>query len=125
MSETVPASFLQMHRNAKVVVDLSAAESLTRIRYPWLVTSCDWNNKMIRRAIAWLCEKTGKPILKLTNNDFNEHGLNGLAAEFGSAYNVNIKVFNDIQHTITGWPAESRTPTTPTVRSGRLRSRSA
>lgn len=104
VSETVPASFLQMHRNAKVVVDLSAAESLTRIRYPWLVTSCDWNNKMIRRAIAWLCEKTGKPILKLTNNDFNEHGLNGLAAEFGSAYNVNIKVFNDIQHTITGWP---------------------
>ena len=100
----VPASFLQTHRNAKVVVDLSAAESLTRICHPWLVTSCEWNNKMIRRAIAWLCEKTGKPILKLTNNDFNEYGLNGLAAQFGSAYNVNIKVFNDIQHTITGWP---------------------
>lgn len=104
VTEAVPASFLQMHRNAKVVVDLSAAESLTRICHPWLVTSCDWNNKMIRRAIAWLCEQTGKPILKLTNNDFNEHGLNELAAEFGSAYNVNIKVFNDIQHTITGWP---------------------
>ena len=100
----VPASFLQTHRNAKVVVDLSAAESLTRICHPWLVTSCEWNNKMIRRAIAWLCEKTGKPILKLTNNDFNEYGLNGLAAQFGSAYNVHLKVFNDIQHTITGWP---------------------
>lgn len=103
-SETVPASFLQMHRNAKVVVDLSAAERLTRICHPWLVTSCEWNNKMIRRAIAWLCEKTGKPILKLTSNDYNEYGLNELAAQFGSAYNVNIKVFNDIQHTITGWP---------------------
>lgn len=103
-SGAVPASFLQMHRNAKLIVDLSAAESLTRICHPWLVTSCDWNNKMIRRAIAWLCEKTGKPILKLTNSDFNEYGLNGLAAQFGSAYNVNIKVFNDIQHTITGWP---------------------
>lgn len=103
-SEAFPASFLQMHRNAKIVVDLSAAERLTRICHPWLVTSCDWNNKMIRRAIAWLCEKTGKPILKLTNNDYNEHGLNELAAQYGSAYNVNIKVFNDIQHTITGWP---------------------
>lgn len=103
-SETVPASFLQMHRNAKVVVDLSAAERLTRICHPWLVTSCEWNNKMIRRAIAWLCEKAGKPILKLTSNDYNEYGLNELAAQFGSAYNVNIKVFNDIQHTITGWP---------------------
>ena len=103
-SETVPSSFLQMHRNAKIIVDLSAAESLTRICHPWLVTSCEWNNKLIRRAIAWLCEQTGKPILKLTNNDFNEHGLNELAAQYGSAYNVNIKVFNDIQHTITGWP---------------------
>lgn len=103
-SEAVPASFLQMHRNAKVVIDLSAAESLTRICHPWLVTSCEWNNKMIRRAIAWLCEQTGKPILKLTSSDYNEHGLNELAAQFGSAYEVNIKVFNDIQHTITGWP---------------------
>ncbi len=103
-SEAVPASFLQMHRNAKVVIDLSAAESLTRICHPWLVTSCEWNNKMIRRAIAWLCEQTGKPILKLTSSDYNEYGLNELAAQFGSAYEVNIKVFNDIQHTITGWP---------------------
>lgn len=25
-------------------------------------------------------------------------------ALYGSAYNVNIKIFNDLQHTITGWP---------------------
>lgn len=103
-TETVPASFLQMHRNAEIVVDLSAAESLTRISHPWLVTSCEWNDKLIRRAIAWLCNKTGKPILKLTNKDFNDNGLDELVALYGSAYNVNIKIFNDIQHTITGWP---------------------
>lgn len=104
VTEDVPASFLQMHRNVKVVVDLPAAEGLTRINHPWMVTSCDWTDKLIRRAIAWLCHETGKPILKLTNKDFNQYGLNELVALYGSAYNLNIKIFNDIQHTITGWP---------------------
>ena len=104
VTESVPATFLQTHRNADIILDLSAAENLTRISHPWLVTSCEWNSKLIRRAIAWICKKTGKPILKLTNKDFNDNGLNELIALYGSAYNVNIKVFNDIQHTITGWP---------------------
>jgi glucosamine-6-phosphate deaminase len=99
-----PASCLQNHSNTKIVIDLQAASDLTRISHPWLVTSCEWDNKLIRRAIVWLCQRTGKPILKLTNKDYNEHGLGKLLALYGSAYNVNIKIFNDIQHTITGWP---------------------
>ncbi len=104
VTDVVPASTLQTHSNVKVVVDLSAADALTRISYPWLVTSCDWNNQLIRRAIVWLCNIVDKPILKLTNKDYNENGLNELLAIYGSAYNVNIKIFNDLQHTITGWP---------------------
>ena len=104
VTDNVPASMLQTHTNVKVVIDLSAADNLTRISYPWLVTSCDWNSKLIRRAIVWLCAKVEKPILKLTNKDYNENGLNELLAIYGSAYNVNIKVFNELQHTITGWP---------------------
>ena len=104
VTDVVPASTLQTHTNVKVVVDLSAADALTRISYPWLVTSCDWNNQLIRRAIVWLCNIVDKPILKLTNKDYNENGLNELLAIYGSAYNVNIKIFNDLQHTITGWP---------------------
>lgn len=103
-TDAVPASILQMHPNARIYVDLGAASLLTRINHPWLVTSCEWNKKLIRRAIVWLCEITGKPILKLTNKDYTDNGLGELVAEFGSAYNVNIRVFNDIQHTITGWP---------------------
>mgnify|MGYP000437085620 FL=1 len=87
-----------------MVVDLPAAEDLTRISQPWKVTSCEWNDKLIRRAIVWLCEMTGKPILKLTDKDYNDWGLGELLALYGSAYNVNIKIFNDLQHTITGWP---------------------
>ena len=104
MADSIPASFLQAHNNAHVIVDLSAAANLTRIRRPWLVTSCEWNDKLIRSAIVWLCQLTGKPILKLTNKDYNENGLSELLALYGSAYNVNIKIFNDLQHTITGWP---------------------
>ena len=104
VTDTIPASFLQTHNNAHVVIDLSAAGNLTRIHRPWLVTSCEWNDKLIRSAIVWLCQLTGKPILKLTNKDYNENGLSELLALFGSAYNVNNKIFNDLQHTITGWP---------------------
>lgn len=103
-SAQVPASFLQGHPKAKVVIDLPAAESLTRISQPWKVTSCDWTDKMTRRAIVWLCHMTKKPILKLTDKDYNDWGLGELLALYGSAYNVNIKIFNDLQHTITGWP---------------------
>lgn len=104
VTDNIPASFLQSHNNARVALDLSAASYLTRIQHPWLVTSCEWNDKLIRSAIVWLCQLTGKPILKLTNKDYNENGLSELLALYGSAYNVNIKIFNDLQHTITGWP---------------------
>lgn len=104
VDDQVPASVLQMHHHAKLVIDLSAADGLTRISHPWKVTSCEWTDKLIRRAIVWLCGQTGKPILKLTNKDYNEYGLSELLTYYGSAYNVNIKIFNDLQHTITGWP---------------------
>lgn len=100
----VPASLLQGHPHVKVFCDLPAAEDLTRLAQPWKVTSCDWTDKLLRRAIVWLSHTTGKPILKLTNKDYADWGLGELLAIYGSAYNVNIKVFNDIQHTITGWP---------------------
>ncbi|MDR1380412.1 MAG: glucosamine-6-phosphate deaminase [Tannerella sp.] len=103
-TDSIPATYLQHHANAKVIIDLSSAYNLTRISHPWLVTNCEWDNKLIRRAIVWLCQITDKPILKLTNKDYSERGLGELLTIFGSAYNVNIKIFNDIQHTITGWP---------------------
>ena len=104
MTDLVPASFLQVHDDVRIYADLDAASRLTRISYPWKVTSCEWNDHLIRRAIVWLCEQTGKPVLKLTNEDYNDYGLSELVALYDSAYNVNIKIFNDLQHTITGWP---------------------
>jgi glucosamine-6-phosphate deaminase len=104
ISDQVPATFLQNHPNCLFVVDHAAAAELTRVKTPWLVGSCKWNDQMIRKAIVWLCQKLDKPILKLTNKDYNDNGLSELLALHGSAYNVNIDVFNQLQHTITGWP---------------------
>ena len=104
ISDTCPASFIQTHENADMVIDLGAASELTRIKHPWLVTSCKWDDKLVRSALVWLCGVTHKPILKLTNKDYNNNGLSEPLALYGSAYNANIKIFNDLQHTITGWP---------------------
>ena len=104
ITDTLPASFLQTHPNANVILDLSSASHLTRIKHPWLVTNCEWTDKLVRSALVWLCQKLHKPILKWTNKDYNENGLSELLALYGSAYNANIKIFNDLQHTITGWP---------------------
>ena len=104
ITEDIPASFLQTHNDTHVVIDLAAAAKLTRIVHPWLVSNCKWDDKLTCAAVAWLCEKTQKPILKLTNKDYNSNGLSELLALYGSAYNCNIRIFNHLQHTITGWP---------------------
>jgi glucosamine-6-phosphate deaminase len=104
VTDLLPASFLQDHPNASIVLDEAASAELTRVKNPWLVGSCQWNKKLIRKAVVWLCQQVNKPILKLTDNDYNEHGMADLITEHGPAYNVNIQVFNELQHTITGWP---------------------
>lgn len=104
ISDAVPATFLQSHPNVLFVIDHSAAENLTRANQPWLVSKVEWNDKLIRRAVIWLCQKVKKPILKVENKDYFENGMTDLIKTFGSANKVNIQVFNDLQHTITGWP---------------------
>lgn len=103
-SEEVPASFLQNNNNTLVILDVAAGAYLTRIKTPWLIDSIIWSERMTRKAVVWLCQKVNKPILKLTDRDYNDNGMGDLLAEKGSAYDINIKVFNELQHTITGWP---------------------
>jgi len=100
----VPASLLQEHHNIEVHIDENAAQCLTRRQTPWLVGSCDWTPKFIRKAVVWLCEKVDKPILKLTYEDYIENSLGELLETKGPYDKINIDVFNDLQHTITGWP---------------------
>ncbi|SEK93929.1 glucosamine-6-phosphate deaminase [Aquimarina amphilecti] len=100
----IPASFLQDHKNITVILDSEAAADLTRIKTPWLVDQCIWTPKLKLKAVTWLSEEVQKPLLKLTDKDYNDHGMSSLLTLEGSAYELNIKMFNHLQNTITGWP---------------------
>ena len=104
INSTVSASFLQEHPNVKVIVDKAASTELTRIKTPWLIGMCNWDDDLICQAVVWLSQKVGKPMLKLTDNDYNENHLSELIIEYASSYELNIKVHNRLQDTITGWP---------------------
>lgn len=104
VTERVPASYLQQHPNAVFILDEGAASKLTRIDTPWEVDTVEWTNFNVKKAVTRLAQKEKKPILKLTDDDYNENGMSDLLATHGPAHTVNIDVFNQLQHTITGWP---------------------
>src|SRR5580698_5468482 len=104
ISGDVPATYLQLSQHVEFVLDTEAASDLTRFNTPWLVKDCVWENSLKKKAVIWLAEQLGKPILKLTEEDYNNHGMAQLAVEQGPVYDINIDIFNQIQHTITGWP---------------------
>ncbi|MBR3303704.1 MAG: glucosamine-6-phosphate deaminase [Bacteroidales bacterium] len=104
VTKQVPASYLQEHGNTKVYIDHAAAVNLTRIETPWLTDKVEWTEYLIRKSVFWLCKKLDKPILKLTDRDYNDNGMADLVTQKGPASQINIKVFNDLQHIISGWP---------------------
>src|SRR3984885_6822427 len=104
ISGEVPATYLQLSDHVEFVLDEAAANSLTRFDTPWLVKDCSWENGLKKKAVIWLAGVVDKPILKLTEEDYNNHGMAQLAVEQGPVYNINIDIFNQLQHTITGWP---------------------
>ncbi|MDX2148211.1 MAG: glucosamine-6-phosphate deaminase [Planctomycetota bacterium] len=109
VTPAVAASFLQEHAGAELVLDTASAAELTRVKTPWLLSTLHeaglgWDAAQTKRAAVWLALKVAKPILKLTDEDYNEHGLQELLSARGSAYDINIEVFRSLQATITGWP---------------------
>jgi glucosamine-6-phosphate deaminase len=104
ISSRVPATYLQQHNNTTFVLDTEASSELTRVKTPWLVKSVIWTEELKLKAVAWLSELTQKPFLKLTDKDYNDNGMSSVLTEEGTAYHLNIKMFNKMQQTITGWP---------------------
>ncbi len=104
ISSAVPATFLQNHPNVRFHIDAPAAEELTAKKTPWLIGICNWTEQLVCKAVIWLSLQTQKPILKLTEEDYSENNLGDLTIEYDHAYNINIKVFNHLQNTISGWP---------------------
>jgi len=101
---SVPASFLQHHPDYAAYIDQAAANELTRFRTPWKVGPVTWDRQLTQNAVTWLAETRQKPVLRLLDEDYTENALASLLVETGSAYGLNIRIFNELQHTITGWP---------------------
>ena len=104
VSDSIPTTYLQHHPSVQVILDDAASAELTRIKTPWLITDCVWTDSLILKAVIWLCMKLDKPILKLTDRDYNDNRMSDLVTEMGPANKINIKVFNVLQRSITGWP---------------------
>ena len=109
-SEEIPASILQEHENTLFVTDVAAAADLIRFKAPWLTGDCDWNRDILRKAVVNIALKLGKPILSLTDNDYNDNGLSDLLAVKGDAYEINLEVFYMLRDSITGWPGGKNQP---------------
>ncbi|MFD2163186.1 glucosamine-6-phosphate deaminase [Paradesertivirga mongoliensis] len=104
ISSEVPATYLQQSDKVEFILDQDAASELTRFNTPWLVRDCVWDEALIKKAVIWLSDTVKRPILKLVEEDYNNNGMAQLATERGPVYDINIRIFNLIQHTISGWP---------------------
>ncbi len=105
ISDRVPASFLQEHGDVRALLDNSAAAQLTGSAMPWVLGNIEWSDSMIKVAILWLCERTGKALLKLDDNDFREHDLHQLLRHHGPAQKLAHRVFRWMMDTIEYHPA--------------------
>jgi glucosamine-6-phosphate deaminase len=110
VTEQIPASLLQQHTDALFVVDSVAAAELTRFKSPWLTGECEWTLAMTKKAVVNMALALGKPVLSLTNKDYNEYGLSDLLVEKGDAYEINLQVFYLLRDSITGWPGGKNAP---------------
>jgi glucosamine-6-phosphate deaminase len=105
LTERVPASLLREHPDASFLLDRAAAASLTGVATPWLLGTVNWTEPMIKRAVLWLTEQTGKALLKLDDNDFRNHNLHQLLRRHGPAQRVAHRVFRWMMDTIEYHPA--------------------
>ena len=112
-TEEVPASLLQHHDHCTFVLDEFAAAELTRFKSPWLTGECEWTPNVVKDAVINMALHTGKPVLSLTNHDYNESGLSDLLVERGDSYGINLDVYYMLRDSITGWPGGKPNATIP------------
>ncbi len=105
VTDRVPASILRQHPDAVVLLDTAAAKMLTGWSTPWVTGSVEWDEQLIKRALLWLCEQTGKALLKLDDDDFRNYDLHQLLRRHGPAQAVAHRVFRWMLDTIEYHPA--------------------
>ena len=116
ISGDVPATFLQLSDHVEFILDVEAASELTRFDTPWLVKDCVWDDVLNKKAVIWLAETLKKPILKLTEEDYNNHGMAQLAVSSRGRYTISIsRYLTDYSIPLPAGRVANRMPT---IRSG-------
>jgi glucosamine-6-phosphate deaminase len=110
-TDAVAASFLQQHRDATFILDEAAAAEMTAIKNPWLVGPVEWTPAMIRKAVVWLSLTIKKPLLMLSDDDFQEQELYDLLREHGPGDKLGQRVFNEMMATICREPCGQKAKT--------------
>ncbi|HSW47155.1 MAG TPA: glucosamine-6-phosphate deaminase [Phycisphaerae bacterium] len=100
VTDAVAASFLQEHPNAEIIVDLAAGADLTRMDTPWLLGEIEWSEEYQARAVIWLSLLTGKSILKLDRDDYDNNHLASLARQSGPVDDLNVRVGRRMWNTL-------------------------
>lgn len=54
---------------------------LTRVKCPWVLGTVNWKPQVVKQAVVWLARLLKKPILKLTDPDYNENSLQACEPE--------------------------------------------
>jgi glucosamine-6-phosphate deaminase len=104
MTDRVPASFLREHPDCSFLLDPAAAGELTGACTPWLLGNVEWTDALVKRAVLWLVEKSGKALLKLDDDDFRAHNLHSLVRRHGPASALANRVFRWMMDTIEHHP---------------------
>ena len=105
VTDRVPASFLQEHADASFLLDEAAAAELTSVATPWILGRVHWTDELTKRAVLWLCQQTGKALLKLDGEDFRDHNLHQLLRDHGPSEKIAHRVFEWMMDTIEYHPA--------------------
>ena len=104
ITDSIPATFLQEHPNCVFHLDEASASKLIRNDAPWLTGHIEWDEKLIRKAVCSMAMQLRKPLLMLTREDYHKEGLSELIEKLGGVSEANLRVFNGLRDTITGWP---------------------
>jgi glucosamine-6-phosphate deaminase len=85
-------------------LDEASAAELTGVATPWVLGSVEWTEPLVKRAVLWLCQQTGKALLKLDGDDFRQYNLHQLLRDHGPSARLSHRVFRWMMDTIEYHP---------------------
>lgn len=93
-------------------LDKAAGWKLQRFNRPWTIKGdaedpiVPKNTFWILKSVTWLSNLVKKPILRLTYDNYEDHGLAQLVMDVahGNVENLNLYVYKVIASRITAWP---------------------